>query len=78
MSKRMMYTREEMARKTALAKIIRAAGSQAEVARALGVTQQSVNGWVRTGRVPAGRVLALIGIAGEGRPEDLRPDVFGQ
>lgn len=61
----------------ALEKAIQAAGSQSALARACGVTQQAVQQWAATGRVPATRVQSVISAAGGAvSAEDLRPDVF--
>ena len=53
-------------------------GSQSELARALGIRPQAVQKWVRLGRVPADRVLAVEdATGGKVTRFDLRPDVFG-
>jgi DNA-binding transcriptional regulator YdaS (Cro superfamily) len=48
---------------------------QAKVAEKLGVTQQSVSGWVQTGRVPFDKVIAIEALTGIPRHE-LRPDIY--
>jgi DNA-binding transcriptional regulator YdaS (Cro superfamily) len=56
---------------------LEAAGlSQSELASRISVTPQAVNQWVRTGRVPAERCMAVEQITGVSR-QILRPDVFG-
>jgi DNA-binding transcriptional regulator YdaS (Cro superfamily) len=56
---------------------VRAVGSQALLARALGVTRQQVNQWVHSQRpVPARYVLDLEAASGVSRHR-LRPDIFG-
>lgn len=63
---------------TALLQAIQFLGSQAALARCLGIRAQAVQQWAATGRVPAERCLA-IERATEGKVSryDLRPDVFG-
>lgn len=56
----------------ALKQAIEAVGSQAALARALGIAQPSIAGWRR---VPATRVLAVEAASGVPR-HVLRPDVF--
>lgn len=48
---------------------------QGELARRLGITSQAITGWVRAGRVPVQRVLAVEAITGVSRHK-LRPDVY--
>ena len=56
---------------------LEAAGlSQTELASLISVTPQAVNQWVRTGRVPAERCMAVEQATGVSR-HLLRPDVFG-
>ena len=56
---------------------LEAAGlSQSELASRMSLTPQAVNQWVRTGRVPAERCVAVEKITGVSR-HILRPDVFG-
>lgn len=64
--------------KTPIEKMIEIVGSQAELARACGVRHQAVQKWIKKGRVPAERVLA-VEKATQGRVTryELRPDVFG-
>lgn len=59
-----------------LSKAILAAGGQAGLARAIGVSQPSVWHWVhRSKRVPAEYVLAIEEKTGVSR-HDLRPDLY--
>lgn len=52
-------------------------GSQAELARRVGVTVQAVNKWCRKGRVPAERVLAVeVATGGEVARHEMRPDIY--
>jgi DNA-binding transcriptional regulator YdaS (Cro superfamily) len=50
-------------------------GGQTAAARKLGVTQQAVQYWIKTGRVPPLRVLALEAASGVSR-KALRPDIY--
>lgn len=53
-------------------------GSQAALARRLGIRPQAVQQWTTTGRVPADRCLAVEqATGGKISRYDLRPDVFG-
>lgn len=56
---------------------VAAAGGQAALARAVGVTAQAVHQWVKKGRIPAQRVLAVEAAAG-GKVirHELRPDLY--
>lgn len=54
---------------------IKAAGSQAKLAEAIGRTQQAVSKWVREGRIPAEYVVAVEKATGINRAE-LRPDLY--
>lgn len=60
---------------TAIEKAVSAAGSQAALGRALQVSQQRVNYWVDTGKVPAEFVLPIEAATGVTRYE-LRPDLY--
>jgi DNA-binding transcriptional regulator YdaS (Cro superfamily) len=51
------------------------AGSQAELARRLGIKPTSIIDWRRAGRVPAERVLAVSRLTGLS-PHLLRPDIY--
>lgn len=54
-----------------------AAGSQSRLAELVGVTPQAVSKWLRTGSVPAERVLAVeAASAGAVSRYDLRPDIY--
>lgn len=46
------------------------------LARLIGVKHPTIHSWIRAGRVPAKRVLAVEKATGISR-YDLRPDVFG-
>ncbi len=53
-------------------------GSQAALARRIGIRPQAVQQWTTTGRVPADRCLAVEhATGGKVSRYDLRPDVFG-
>lgn len=45
------------------------------LAMAVGVKHPTIHSWMRTGRVPAGRVLAVERVTGISRHE-LRPDIY--
>lgn len=65
--------------RTALEKAIKAAGSQSALARACGVSQQAVQQWAASGKVPATRVRSVVvACSGVVSAFDLRPDVFGE
>jgi DNA-binding transcriptional regulator YdaS (Cro superfamily) len=52
-------------------------GTQTALARALGLSQAHVWNWLRAGRVPAERVLAIYrATGGEVTPHALRPDIY--
>lgn len=52
-------------------------GSQATLARHLGVTRQAVSKWIKTGRTPSRRVLTIEqATKGLLTRYDLRPDVY--
>ncbi len=63
---------------TALRMAIELLGSQAALARCVGIRPQAVQQWAVKGRVPAARCLS-VEQATRGRVSryDLRPDVFG-
>lgn len=46
-----------------------AAGSQTALAKAIGVSQQAISKWVRDGRVPPERALAIEGMFGVPRAD---------
>lgn len=50
-------------------------GGQTATAEVLGVTQQAVQYWIKQGRVPPLRVLALETASGVSR-KALRPDIY--
>ncbi|MGH8652165.1 MAG: helix-turn-helix domain-containing protein [Gammaproteobacteria bacterium] len=63
---------------TALQHAICCVGSQAALARCLGIRSQAVQQWTTTGRAPAERCLALEqATRGKVSRYELRPDVFG-
>lgn len=58
-------------------KIKKACGSQAELARQLGIGVAAVTHWKRRGRIPAGRVLAIERITkGQVTRHEMRPDLY--
>lgn len=62
----------------ALKKAIQAVGSKRALSEACGVSQQAVQQWVATGKVPATRVQSVVtACGGVVSAYDLRPDVFG-
>lgn len=63
--------------KKALEKAVKKAGSQSALAKACGVTQQAVQQWCDSGKVPAARVQAVVAAcSGVVTAADLRPDIF--
>jgi len=63
---------------TNIRRAVDAAGGQTALATALGIRQGHVSQWLRRGKVPADRVLAIeAAIGGEVTRYELRPDVFG-
>lgn len=66
-----------MEQKTALGKAIASVGSQAALAKAIGISQQAISYWIKKGdRVPAEYVLHVEKASGVSRHE-LRADIFG-
>ena len=63
--------------KTPIQKSIQIVGSMAALARLCGVRNQAVQRWVKFGRIPAERVLA-VEAATQGRVTryELRPDIY--
>lgn len=61
---------------TPIEKAVSLAGSQSELARRVGVRQGYIWKWLRAGKPPAERVLAIEKATGISRHE-LRPDIFG-
>jgi len=55
---------------------IAAVGTPYRLARAIGVTPPTIHSWIKAGRVPATRVIAVEAVTGVSRYA-LRPDVFG-
>ncbi|ADE14145.1 conserved hypothetical protein [Nitrosococcus halophilus Nc 4] len=65
--------------KTPLDISIEILGSQAALAREVGVTLQAVNQWVKKGRVPPGRAIAIEQATKRRVTRyELRPDIFGE
>jgi len=63
---------------SALREVIRILGSQAELARRVGVSLQAVHQWVKADSVPAHRVILVETICeGVVTRYQLRPDIFG-
>lgn len=60
---------------SAISKAVEKAGSQAELARLLGVSSQAINKMLAAKRVPAERVLKIEEVTGVSRHE-LRPDLY--
>jgi DNA-binding transcriptional regulator YdaS (Cro superfamily) len=70
-----MSTTRSMQR--ALYQAIRCAGSQTALAQRVGVRPQAVHLWVKKGRVPASRALAVErATAGQVTRHALRPDLY--
>jgi len=67
-----------MGQNKVLSKIVTKVGSVSEVARQLGVSRQSVSGWLNSHRpISAKAVKQLVALSdGEVTEEQLRPDVF--
>lgn len=66
---------------TSLDRAIEVCGSQAELARRIGLKQQYVNNWKErsNGRVPGEHCIKIeLATAGAVTRYELRPDVFGQ
>jgi len=59
----------------ALVSAIKLAGGQSALARFCGIKQQTIGVWLKTGRVPAARVLQVEKAVGVSR-HDLRPDIY--
>lgn len=60
---------------TTLNDLVATVGSY-RLARLIGVKHPTIHSWIRAGRIPAERVLAVEAATGISRYE-LRPDVFG-
>lgn len=61
----------------ALYQAIRCVGSQTALAQRVGVRPQAVHLWVKKGRVPAARTLAVeSATAGQVTRHELRPDLY--
>ena len=64
-----------------LKKAIEVVGSQSELGRRIGASQQNVWHWLnkQAGRVPAEYVLRICAAVDNAvTPQDLRPDIFGE
>jgi DNA-binding transcriptional regulator YdaS (Cro superfamily) len=59
----------------AVQRAVDAVGGQAVLAEKIGIKYQAVQKWLRTGRIPAERVLAVEEATGVSRHE-LRPDLY--
>jgi DNA-binding transcriptional regulator YdaS (Cro superfamily) len=59
----------------ALVHAVNEAGGQSALARKLGIAPAAINRWVRQGRVPPLRVLAVEAATGVSR-KALRPDIY--
>lgn len=64
-----------MTKPTAIERAVLLAGSQAALAAIAGVSQPTVNNWIRSGRVSAEKVLPIYKKLGI-HPFDLRPDIY--
>lgn len=60
---------------SAIHKAVGRVGSQAALARLLGISSQAINKMLLSNRVPAGRVLKIEELTGVPRHE-LRPDLY--
>ncbi|MGJ8524305.1 hypothetical protein LMG33818_000013 [Halomonadaceae bacterium LMG 33818] len=68
-----MYYRE------ALTKAVKDAGGQSKLAEFCNVTQQAVQQWVSSGKVPPSRVRDVVEASRNSVTEhELRPDIFGE
>ncbi len=56
-------------------KAVELAGSQQELARQLGVSQQAISEWVQRGYVPVGRVIEIEATYGVSRLELVDPQL---
>lgn len=61
--------------KDALKNAIQAAGSQSELSRLIGESQQSISHWLNKSKVPAEQVIPIEKLTGIPRYE-LRPDIY--
>lgn len=61
----------------AVARACEAAGSQAQLARSLGVTEQAVSSWVRRGWVPKHRAPEIEALYGVPRKSMIDPRLMG-
>jgi len=59
----------------ALEKAIKVAGSQSQLSRLIGESQQNISHWLNKGKVPAEQALPIEKLTGVPRYE-LRPDIY--
>ena len=59
----------------AIQKAVKVIGGQQQLAEECGVRYQAVQKWLRRGKVPAERVIAIEAATGVSR-HDLRPDIY--
>lgn len=62
---------------TAIARAVRAAGSQSALGRFIGKRQSTIRDWLVRGVVPA-EFVQVVEVATGIEKEELRPDLFGQ
>lgn len=63
--------------KSGIEKAVHLVGSQSELARRLAISPQAVQQWVRSGRVPSERALAIERATGGAvHRHELRPDLY--
>ncbi len=61
----------------AIKRAVEIAGGAASLARKLGISRVSVHEWVKRGRIPATRVIAVeTAVNAEVTRHDLRPDLY--
>lgn len=70
-----MWLAHKMRAMNIVDRLVEQFGSQAALARELGISQPSVSDWRTRGRVPAERVLDLERLSGVPR-HDIRPDLY--
>lgn len=59
----------------AIQKAVKVIGGQQQLAEECGVRYQAVQKWLRSGKVPAERVITIEAATGVSR-HDLRPDIY--
>lgn len=62
-------------KKNILKNIIATCGSQEKLAAEIGLTQQAISRWVKSGKVPAEHVRKVSIVTGV-YPHEIRPDIF--